>query len=80
MRKTSVAPNKDQFLAVPDEMFEKFRDNLCKKLQISFHNASEALGFFDLTGSETLRIDEFLFGVQFFISGTRLKECLMLFE
>lgn len=38
------------------------------------------IAFFDLSGSETLRIDEFLFGVEFFISGNRLKECLMLFQ
>ena len=36
--------------------------------------------FFDLSGSETLRIDEFVFGVQFFVTGTRLTECLMLFS
>ena len=63
MRSTSLTPNKDQFLAVSDEHFDKFRSNLRKKLQMAFHNSSEALGFFDLTGSETLRIDEFLFGV-----------------
>ena len=36
--------------------------------------------FFDLSGSETLSIDEFVFGVQFFITGCRLTECLMLFQ
>ena len=36
--------------------------------------------FFDLSGSETLRIDEFVFGVQFFVTGTRLTECLMMFS
>ena len=36
--------------------------------------------FFDLSGNEQLRIDEFLFGVEFFIQGNRLKECLMLFQ
>ena len=35
---------------------------------------------FDLSGSETLRIDEFVFGVQFFVTGSRLTECLMLFS
>ena len=55
--------------------------NLQKKLQIAFNNqSSNALCFFDLSGSETLRIDEFLFGVQFFIQGNRLKDCLMLFQ
>ena len=43
-------------------------------------NASNALAFFDLSGNDALRIDEFLFGVEFFISGNRLKDCLMLFQ
>ena len=43
-------------------------------------SAADAMAFFDLSGSETLRIDEFLFGVEFFVSGSRLKECLMLFQ
>jgi len=43
------------------------------------NNASCALAFFDLSGSEMLRIDEFLFGIEFFTSGNRLKDCLMLF-
>ena len=47
---------------------------------MAFCNSSEMMQFFDLSGSETLRIDEFVFGVQFFISGTRLTECLMLFS
>ncbi len=42
--------------------------------------ASNALAFFDLSGSETLRIDELLFGVEFFTSGNRLKECMMIVE
>ena len=50
-------------------------------MQISFGGSSQnALSFFDLSGNETLRIDEFLFGVEFFISGNRLKDCLMLFS
>ena len=80
MRQTSLTPNKDEYLAVSDEHFQKFTLNLRKKLQIAFSNSSEAMGFFDLTGTETLRIDEFLFGVQFFFSGSKLKECLMLFQ
>ena len=38
------------------------------------------MAFFDLSGTETLRIDEFTFGVEFFTSGNRLKECMMLFQ
>ena len=75
-----MVPNKDEYLAVSDEQFERFKLNLKKKLQMAFSCVSEAMSFLDLTGTETLRIDEFLFGVQFFISGSRLKECLMLFE
>ena len=44
-----------------------------------FNNTSDTLAFFDLTGTENLRIDEFLFGIQFFITGSRLKEALTLF-
>ena len=48
---------------------------------MAFNNSSlNALSFFDLSGTETLRIDEFLFGVEFFIQGNRLKDCLMLFQ
>ena len=36
MRTTSVEPKKDEFLAVSDEHFEKFKKNLAKKLQMSF--------------------------------------------
>jgi hypothetical protein len=79
MRHTSLTPNKDEYIALSDDQFQKFTLNLRKKLQIAFSNSSEAMGFFDLTGNETLRIDEFLFGVQFFFSGSKLKECLMLF-
>ncbi len=38
------------------------------------------MAFFDLSGNESLRIDEFLFGCEFFVSGNRLKDCLMLFK
>lgn len=44
------------------------------------NNSSNALTFFDLSGHEKLRIDEFLFGVEFFTSGNRLKESMMLFQ
>ena len=38
------------------------------------------MAFFDLSGTEMLRIDEFLFGVEFFTNGNRLKEALVLFQ
>jgi len=77
----SVMPGKDKFLAPPDDQYVRFVSNLQKKLQIAFqNNASNALSFFDLNGSETLRIDEFLFGVEFFTSGNRLKDALILFQ
>ena len=79
LRQTALTPKKDDFLAVTDEHFDKFRSNLRKKLEMAFKTPSDALSFFDLTGTECIRIDEFLFGVQFFINGSRLRECLMLF-
>ena len=73
-------PTKDKIVASTDEKYSKFIANLQKKLMIAFNNnASSAMAFFDLSGTETLRIDEFLFGVEFFTSGNRLKECMMLF-
>ena len=38
------------------------------------------MAFFDLSGNEMLRIDEFLFGVEFFTNGNRFKDSLMLFQ
>lgn len=71
---------KDKFLATNDANYSRFVTNLQKKLQIAFNgDAQDAITFFDLTGKGQLRIDEFLFGVEFFIQGNRLKECLMLF-
>ena len=76
-----MTPGKDKFIAPTDEQYHRFVSNLQKKLQIAFNNqSSSALAFFDLSGSENLRIDEFLFGVEFFIQGNRLKDCLMLFQ
>ena len=48
---------------------ERFVANLKSKLQIAFGDASECLRFMDLNGSETIRIEEFMFAVQFFIAG-----------
>lgn len=74
-------PGKDKFLAPTDDQYLRFVQNLQKKLQIAFaNNAYSALAFFDLSGSEMLRIDEFLFGVEFFTNGNRLKDALMLFQ
>lgn len=74
-------PGKDKFLAPTDDQYLRFVQNLQKKLQIAFaNNAYSALAFFDLSGSEMLRIDEFLFGVEFFTNGNRLKDALILFQ
>lgn len=80
-QKESLTPGKDKFMALGDEQYARFVTNLQKKVSLSFNNsASNAIAFFDLSGHEQLRIDEFLFGVEFFVSGNRLKDCLMLFE
>ena len=77
----ALMPGKDKFLAPTDDQYLRFVQNLQKKLQIAFaNNAYSALAFFDLSGSEMLRIDEFLFGVEFFTNGNRLKDALMLFQ
>mmetsp|Transcript_35650 Transcript_35650/g.46915 ORF Transcript_35650/g.46915 Transcript_35650/m.46915 type:complete len:144 (-) Transcript_35650:949-1380(-) len=77
----ALLPGKDKFLAPPDEKYLRFVQNLQKKMQIAFsNNAMSAMAFFDLSGSEMLRIDEFLFGVEFFTNGNRLKDALMLFS
>ena len=50
-------------------------------MQIAFSNSvANAIAFFDLSGNEMLRIDEFLFGVEFFTNGNRLKDTLILFQ
>jgi hypothetical protein len=33
-----------------------------------------------LNGSETVKIEEFIFGVEFFLKGKRLPECTALFQ
>ena len=77
----ALMPGKDKFLAPTDDQYLRFVQHLQKKLQIAFaNNAYSALAFFDLSGSEMLRIDEFLFGVEFFTNGNRLKDALMLFQ
>jgi len=73
-------PGKDKFLAPTDDKYLRFVQNLQKKLQIAYSNPSDALAFFDLDSNEMLRIDEFLFGVEFFTNGNRFKEALMLFQ
>lgn len=80
MRTDSIHPSKDKILATNQDSYAKFVSNLQKKLSIAFGgNASAAIAFFDLSGHEKLRIDEFLFGVEFFTSGNRLRETMMLF-
>jgi len=36
--------------------------------------------FMDLDGSETLKIEEFMFAVQFFIAGAGIAEIILLFN
>lgn len=59
---------------------ERFVANLKSKLQIAFGDVSECLRFMDLNGSETIRIEEFMFAVQFFISGAGIAEIILLFN
>jgi len=51
---------------------------------MAFMSAADAFSFFDLNGNENLRLDEFMFGVQFFVSASaeksRLVETMMLFN
>lgn len=68
-------------MATSDDHYNQFVTNLQKKLQIAFNEQpANAFAFFDISGNEALRIDEFLFGVEFFIQGNRLRDCLMLFQ
>ena len=68
-------------MATSDDHYNQFVTNLQKKLQIAFNEQpANAFTFFDISGNEALRIDEFLFGVEFFIQGNRLRDCLMLFQ
>ncbi len=77
----AIMPGKDKFLATNAQNYTRFFTNLQKKLSIAFNSeAGDVMAFFDLSGKEQLRIDEFLFGVEFFIQGNRLKECLQLFQ
>ena len=59
---------------------ERFVANLKSKLQIAFGDASECLRFMDLNGSETIRIEEFMFAVQFFIAGAGIADIILLFN
>jgi len=54
-------------------------NNLQAKLQLAFQDGREAFEFFDLNGSESVKIEEFIFGVEFFLQGNRLAECTALF-
>jgi hypothetical protein len=36
-------------------------------LQLAFQDGREAFEFFDLNGSESVKIEEFIFGVEFFL-------------
>ena len=79
LRQKSGVVAGDKFQAIDQASYSTFKQNLRTKLTMVFNSTSDTLAFFDLTGTENLRIDEFLFGIQFFISGSRLKEALTLF-
>lgn len=54
--------------------------NLQSKLQLAFSDAMDCFDFFDLKNSETIKIEEFIFGIEFFLKGDRLAECTCLFQ
>jgi hypothetical protein len=60
MRKEKKA---GEALTIEDESYKRFCCNLRKKLAMVFSSGNELLTFFDLSATETLRIDEFLFGI-----------------
>jgi Ca2+-binding EF-hand superfamily protein len=59
---------------------DRFVSNLKSKLQIAFGDANECIRFMDLNNSETVRIEEFMFAVQFFISGAGITDIILLFN
>ena len=59
---------------------ERFRSNLESKLAIAFPSAEDLLRFMDLSASESVRIEEFLFCVQFFVASVDLALVIMLFK
>ena len=63
LRQKSGALAGDKFEAIDDASYATFKQNLRTKLTMVFNSTSDTLAFFDLTGTENLRIDEFLFGI-----------------
>ena len=59
---------------------DRFVSNLKSKLQIAFGDANECLHFMDLNSSETIRIEEFMFAVQFFIASASITDIILLFN
>lgn len=59
---------------------DRFVANLQAKLLIAFSNAAECMSFMDFNHSETLKIEEFAFGVKFFISNASLTDIIVLFN
>ena len=49
-------------------------------MQLAFSDASQAMRMMDLTGTETLKLEEFYFSVQFFCTNVGLKETMVLFK
>ena len=59
---------------------DRFVSNLKSKLQIAFGDANECLRFMELSSSETIRIEEFMFAVQFFIASASITDIILLFN
>jgi hypothetical protein len=78
---------KTQTEAIPQDAIEPKKShldrvfaNLQSKLQIAFSDAQECLRFIDLNNNESVRIEEFSFGVQFFIASASVTDIILLFN
>ena len=59
---------------------DRFTSNLKSKFSIAFNSAEDLIRFMDLSATESLRIEEFMFGTQFFCSNVSLPEVILLFK
>ncbi len=78
--KTQTEAIRQDALEPKKSHLDRFFANLQSKLQIAFSDAQECLRFIDLNNNETIRIEEFSFGVQFFISNTSITDIILLFN
>jgi len=77
--KTQTSQIKDA-LEPKKSHLDRFFANLQSKIQIAFSDAQELLRFMDLNDDETVRIEEFSFGVQFFIANASIADIILLFN